>query len=99
MPGQPPLLLLGRAAGEDRRSGPTDADRVVGPRDAGPLQLLVDDELVVGIGAEAPRRRPVRRDQAGAGQLRAVGCRVGVDPVPQLRSTRVVAGAAPRRHS
>ena len=36
--------------------------------DAGPGELLVDQQLLGRTGAEAVRRRPVRREEAGVGQ-------------------------------
>ena len=42
-----------------------------GPGDAGPGQLLVDDDLGDRVGAEAVRRGPVRRQVAGLDQRRA----------------------------
>ena len=62
-----PLALRVVAVLEDRRQRPA-GDHDVGPGDAGPGQLLVDDDLGDGVGAEAVRRRPVRRQVAGLDQ-------------------------------
>src|SRR5690606_15382371 len=59
------LLLLG-AGEEDGGRRPADA-YPRGPADPGPVQLLVDDELVHRIGVEAPRLGPVGHHVAGFG--------------------------------
>ena len=55
-----PLLLLGGPGLEDRRHRPA-GDHDVRTGHAGPGELVVDDDLGHGVGAEAVRRRPVRR--------------------------------------
>ena len=67
---QEALLLLVGAGEQDRRRRPSDADRVVRPlhTPAAP-QLVVDDQLVQRVGVESPRRRPVRHDVTGLGEL------------------------------
>ncbi len=87
--GQPALLLGLGAPGQDGRSGPADGDGVVGPLDTGPLQLVVDDQLEVGVGAETPRLGPVGGDVAGLGQLPRRRRWVGFQPGADLGSTRV----------
>ena len=49
----PALLLLVGAVGDDRGQGP-GPDGQVRPRDAGGRQLLVDDQLVQGVGRPGP---------------------------------------------
>src|SRR5205807_1268080 len=64
-----PLLLLFGSRVENRRRGPADSDRVDRTGDTGGAQLLVDDQLMDGVGVQAVRLRPVRRDQTGLGEL------------------------------
>src|SRR5690606_25655704 len=89
-PEQVALLVLVGPGLEDRRAGPTDADRVVGSAHPGPTELLVDDDLVDRIGVETPRRRPVRGDVARLGQLTPRRVRVGLQPRPHRRSAGIV---------
>ena len=68
------LLLLG-AVHDEHRTAVADADRVHRLGHAGAAQLVVDDQLQLGLGVEAPRPRPVRHDVAGVDQVgRASGC-------------------------
>ena len=62
--GQPALLLFLGAGDEQRRAGPADPDRVQRARDLQLAHRLVELELLGRAGVEAPRRRPVRRDEA-----------------------------------
>ena len=64
-----PLALLVGAVLEDRRHRPA-GDHDVGPGQLGAGQLLVDDDLGDGVGAEAVRRGPVRRQVAGLDERR-----------------------------
>ena len=80
---------------DDRRTGPADTDLVVRTVDPGGSELLVDDQLVTGIGAEAPRRRPVRGDVAGVGELARRWLGMGCDPLPD-RSRRASTGSVIR---
>ena len=63
----PALLLLSGPVRDEGGEGPGTHGEV-GRDSAGVGQLLVDDELLHGRRAPAPRRRPVRHDQAGLGQ-------------------------------
>src|SRR5206468_13065532 len=71
-----PVLLGLRAGVDDRRPGPPDPDGVDRPEDAGGAELLVDQQLVDGIGVEPPRSWPVRGDPARLAELAAGRARV-----------------------
>ena len=62
------VLLLGGAGEQEGGSGPSDPDGVGRSLHLGPAELVVHDQLVGGVGADPPRRGPVRSDQAALGQ-------------------------------
>ncbi len=77
--------------GEDGGRRPPDPDGVVRPRvDSGPVELLVDDQPVLGVGVPAPRGREPRCHQAGVGQLGGGGLGVLGEPGTHLHPAGVV---------
>ena len=89
---QEAFVLLAGAGEEDRRRRPADADRVGRPADARLAELVVDDQLLDRIGAQAPRRGPVRHDVAGLGELPSRRRRVGREPVADREPVGVIIG-------
>src|SRR5690606_23057104 len=87
-----PLLLLVRAGVEDRGPGPPDADLVRGTLDARTTQLVVDDELVDGVGGEPVGLGPVRCHVSGLGELTPARGRVLAPPSAHGQAPRVVLG-------
>ena len=94
-----PLLLLGRAVGDDRRGGPAADDQVV----AAHLrrgELLVDDQLLDGGGVAPPGRRPVRDQPAAVGDRDLALLRVGRAGRPGTRGPpRAARSCSPRSSS
>ena len=94
------LLLLLRPVDDDHRSAVPDADRVERLRDTGALELVVDDELELGLGVEPPRLGPVRGDVARVDELgrgRVPGARPASAAPRAAEGRRREAGRCPRR--
>ena len=84
-----PLLGLG-ATGEDRRSGPSHAYRSSGDLHPGCPELVVDDELGLGIGVAAPRSGPVGGYEPALCKVSSGRRRVGGEPGADLEAAGVV---------
>src|SRR4029450_6908763 len=84
--------LLFRSAGDQEgRRRPADSDPP-GTLHAGPVQLVVDDQLGNTAGAGAPGGRPLRHNVAGRGELPPGRTGVGVEPGSHRQPAGIVVG-------
>ena len=83
-------MLLLAPTSEQRRTCPTNPNRVNWSLDPSGLQFIVNDELGERIGAETPRCRPVRDDVASFGQFGTAWVGVYLEDCGQCHTSRMV---------
>ena len=100
MPGSQRCCCSASPPARMRRAGPAERDRVVGPLDPGPAQLLVDDQPVLGLRRPCPTAR-ASRAPPGRRSARSDGARLRVrrQPVPHGQAARIVVRRQPEVHA